>query len=708
VLDSKVMALACVTVLLVCSIVNNVGEFNRASGYFLENGDEQNLVRAHMRSRPTDPWPRGEGHVLLGLPGTSEQQKGYHEPGGSFSPGVRSFGVSLWIRDENGQVKVTSDDIPLPKIKQAFLSFDTQEAPGIVTDTPFYQTQWSVMGEGYWKLHITPKGLNDYTIDMLIRSSGPAGGPIDSLIWDGQKLLINDRWKMIIEPLPQDVHLGDELNKDGWDEESQSDSHWESDNGRGWGFGKLQLVDNEAVTVHIHDTTIQHAPEISTPFESKLTVKINDEHFPKSLNAQIHHLVMSAVDTQTRPGDPLHYPFASLREGAYVVVALARAGQLRLAKVLSHDFTIHDFFGGFGSEADAPGLSLWALEEVASRLKNEKFDQRIWPHVKRKAELILEMVETGKDLYKPFHGKVFPHLIKKQYKKFALVAGPAHQGLIMGKVYHQDPVSVRKVDHSKPILYVNAVSYLGLQSAIKVAKRLNHIVEINQWRSEALKLKKAWQSGFKPPGSIHDMTYSSSLWPSWVADSIGEQIRHNLEKRWNQARNQSGEFRQTPSRTYLDIAEAHQWIFLQRPDRVVKTLDWFWRHQASPGLYTWWERNTKDYPSSKWKTVRGWVNPPYVTPHYWSAAEMLLLQLDVLLYVKESGLEQLWVIGGGVPNEWLLHPIHIEGLTIPEGRLAWHWDGKKVDVIIRGKEVTHSVRLGPSFPKNTPLNIAYL
>lgn len=87
---------------------------------------------------------------------------------------------------------------------------------------------------------------------------------------------------------------------------------------------------------------------------------------------------------------------------------------------------------------------------------------------------------------------------------------------------------------------------------------------------------------------------------------------------------------------------------------------------------------------------------------------MLLLQLDVLLYVKESGLEQLWVIGGGVPNEWLLHPIHIEGLTIPEGRLAWHWDGKKVDVIIRGKEVTHSVRLGPSFPKNTPLNIAYL
>ena len=47
-----------------------------------------------MAARPSDPWPRGRGHVLLAFPGTREEDKGYHEPGGSFSPGVRSFGLA--------------------------------------------------------------------------------------------------------------------------------------------------------------------------------------------------------------------------------------------------------------------------------------------------------------------------------------------------------------------------------------------------------------------------------------------------------------------------------------------------------------------------------------------------------------------------------------------------------------------------------------
>src|SRR6266542_4162361 len=34
-----------------------------------------------MLQRPTDPWPRGQGHVLLAVPGCSEAAKGYHEPG---------------------------------------------------------------------------------------------------------------------------------------------------------------------------------------------------------------------------------------------------------------------------------------------------------------------------------------------------------------------------------------------------------------------------------------------------------------------------------------------------------------------------------------------------------------------------------------------------------------------------------------------------
>ena len=61
-------------------------------------------VLAEMETRPGDPWPRGIGHVLLAVPGSIEKQKAYHEPGGSFSPEVGSFGVSIWITDPKGAI----------------------------------------------------------------------------------------------------------------------------------------------------------------------------------------------------------------------------------------------------------------------------------------------------------------------------------------------------------------------------------------------------------------------------------------------------------------------------------------------------------------------------------------------------------------------------------------------------------------------------
>src|SRR6185295_13033090 len=69
-----------------------------------------------MLQRPNDPWPRGKGHVLLAVPGCSEANKGYHEPGGSFSPGFGSFGVSIWVTDIDGKIVATSDSLPLDEI----------------------------------------------------------------------------------------------------------------------------------------------------------------------------------------------------------------------------------------------------------------------------------------------------------------------------------------------------------------------------------------------------------------------------------------------------------------------------------------------------------------------------------------------------------------------------------------------------------------
>ena len=97
----------------------------------------------------------------------------------------------------------------------------------------------------------------------------------------------------------------------------------------------------------------------------------------------------------------------------------------------------------------------------------------------------------------------------------------------------------------------------------------------------------------------------------------------------------------------------HQWVFLEQPDRVWQNLEWFWREQTSPGLYTWWEGAGEENTFHLWEGVRGWSKPPHVTPHYWTAGEILALQVEMLAYVDESGTEPVLVIGGACPGHGL-------------------------------------------------------
>ena len=103
---------------------------------------------------------------------------------------------------------------------------------------------------------------------------------------------------------------------------------------------------------------------------------------------------MGLVNNETRPGDPLSYPLPWLRDGSYAIVALARAGQLQTARTLVEYMAEHDFYGGFGSEADAPGLALWSIEEVAARMRDDRFDAWLWPHVRRKVAWIERMLSA--------------------------------------------------------------------------------------------------------------------------------------------------------------------------------------------------------------------------------------------------------------------------------------------------------------------------
>ena len=693
--SARPVALVLAGTLVLSAGVNNTLQLSKAIDFLQSHVPPRYQVLDQMQMRPDEPWPRGKGHVILAAPGSREVDKAYHEPGGSFSPAVGSFGVSLWLTDIKGNLKKTSDNIPLNEIDQQLSWTDGQNIPGILTKTSSYQALWSSMGPKRWTLNLKAQANANTKPMLVIRSVGPAGGQIQALDWDGKRLLINNRWSMIVNPAPGIVHLGEEGTQ-GWMTERSNLTQWKDK--EGWGYARFELGDRSDWNVVIQDTskTPVSKPTINTSTQVAFKLDLPDKQFTASLNAQVAHLMMSLVDQQTRPGDPMNYPLSWQRDGAYIVVALGRAGHLEVAKDLSTYFAKNDFFGGFGPEADAPGLSIWALNQVAMQLNQPEYDEWVWPHICRKAEFILKMLATDRVIHQPVTAPVVPKV--KDDPELTLVADPARDGLIIGRM-----------DGHRPLLFVNAVSYRGLLDAASLADRINQPAAAKRWRAEAVQLQKAWRKAFKPPESNNPRTYISSLWPTWVATSDRDALFQRLQARWTELRDAQGEFRKPPLWTYFDVAEAHQWLFLDRPDRVWKTLRWFWKHQASPGLYTWWEGEGEENTSHRWEYIRGWVNPPYVTPHYWTAAEILLLQLDMLAYIDQAASDPTLVIGAGIPAIWLEQPMKVQGLPILNGQVDWIWDNKQLRIKFRNMRSNKvDVRLGAAFPSNTPLYIEYL
>jgi hypothetical protein len=513
----------------------------------------------------------------------------------------------------------------------------------------------------------------------------------------------------------------------------------------------------------------QAAPVVPAPAEppDRLVLDGIDPQFAQALRAQVMTLQQSLVGTETRPGDPLNYPLQWLRDGAYVVVALARAGELAQAAALTAPLLAADFFGGFGAEADAPGLALWALAETAALAGGPAADPApavsasfgpvsrpgalavqgtaegpaqgtvegrtveggtvegrtaagqsgdgmapgaaegpaegaavlpapaavLWPAVQRKAALIGQMLQARTELRHDFTGPVVPAYAGRP--DLTLVAEPAQDGLIIGRM-----------DWGRPVFFVNAASYAGLRGAASLARRLGHAAEAQAWSDEAAALGARWRAAFAAPGfagqRANERTAIVGLWPSGIADpaAYGAWLAELWPQRWDDA---AGGFRTRPLWTYFDVAEAHQWLELDRPDRAWDVLGWFWRHQPAPGLYTLWEGAGEENGFGLWQQTRGWVRPPDVTPHYWAAAEVLLLQLAMLAEVRETPGGRVLMIGAGVPAAWLARPIRVAGIGTAAGFVDWAWDGRRVAVHVA--DAALPVRLGAGFPPGTPVGV---
>ena len=680
-------AAACLAVVLAMGLaLHNLHQLGVAFERVREQVTPRLLTRAAMRARPADFWPRGSGHVLLGWPGAPEERKAYHEPGGSLSPGVGTFGVAVWVADGRGEVIASSDTIPMNVIHQRFVTASGGAPPAVVTETPFYQTAWSGPKPGRWVLTLTPHP--PAAPILVVRGVGPAGGPVASLRWADGRLTIDERWSLTVEPPPRAVHLGDERDP-GWKTSHTAQTSVVSQDG--WAFARLELDRSRRAVVTLDLAAAGQSP--AARVDAPLRLDVPDDDFVRSLQAQVAHIEMGLVGGETRPGD-LSYPAPWPRDAAYSLVALARVGRLDDARPLATVLAERDFFGGFGPEADAPGLALWALEEVAGVLDSREYDAWLWPHARRKAELILSMLTTPRTLHRPAMEPIMPGF--RSHPDLTLVAEPPSDGLVMGRV-----------DWERPALYVSAISYRGLLDAARLADRLGERADAVRWQAAAEGLRGAWVRGLASANESHDQhAFASGLWPTKVAIAATDAYRRKLDQRFLVRRDHDGGYRSTVRSVHVEVAEAHQWLFLARGDRVWSTLRWLWSHQASPGLYTWWRHAEKDTadPFHRWNHVRGWVRPTHLTPDAWSAAEVLLLQLDMLGYAEDAT-EPTIVIGGGVPRSWLDRPLSARGIHTRLGAIDWTWDTRTLNVVVRGRPAR--VRPGDAFGADAGVRVRF-
>lgn len=669
--------------LALCAGINNWQQFREAVESVTQFTPQRNLMTSMMRSDPYRLWPRSVGHVPLAIPGSAEKSAAYHEPGGDFSPHTPSFGVSLWLCDDTGHPVVNSKTVPLSDIQQRFAPSAHPHVPAIATRTPYYDATWSRLDASRWELRF--KNYTNYVPAIVIRSVGPAGGPVTSLDWDGKQVAVNHRWAVSAAPSPGIVALGDE-NAADWMTELLPGTSWSSESG--WGYARLTFPMTSAKIggeIRVVLTDLQPPFEMKgyyTKAPARVRLTLPDPRFQDSMDSQVTHLMMSLVDNETRPGDPVLFYRAWHRQGSYITAALARAGDPRVSRVLSTFIAANDFGGGSGPEADAPGLAIWALTESATYIADNVHDEWLWPHILRKAERIERMLATRTPILEPF--SVFPQNFKHgRQTRTGLLAQPAQDGLIVGRVGNE-----------WPLLYVNAISYRGLLAAADFADRLGKHQHAARWRTQAYALGESWERKF-PHGSPETTGSPGPTQSSVSAESYRHQLGHSLPTYRPPAANLG---------TAGELARSHQALRSGQPKAVWATLRQLWTHQASPGLYTWdAPRPTTEEVADGWQYARGWHNESVISPDYETAALLLQLQQDMLAYVDEEAAEPTVVIGAGIIPAWLSQPMAVSGLALPGGSIDWQWDGHRMRVTLRGP--SRLIQLGAAFPAGTELTV---
>ncbi|HEU5077640.1 MAG TPA: hypothetical protein VFT72_00410 [Opitutaceae bacterium] len=651
------------------------------------------LEMAEMRRKHPDwIWNRSDVHVLLGVPGSEEGLKTIVEPGNSFSPGHRSYGVSTWLQVDgklHAPEEMDADRLPwsfhegsIPVLHSTWEAGEIRVHSSLFADgdaeTSDIKNHFSV------DLENMGRAAKTFSFFLVIRSFGAAGGPIEKLRLENEHVHVNGGGPVML-PLERPARFGALSYAESGKDISSLLRHGEFpsatsvEDSSSWASGALEyrvtLNPGEKKTLgficHVHaDNWLNFAGSRTLKQEAQrprreqtfidgwkqrqsIELALPDRRFVDAFQTQLTHLAMFTVGDEPRIS-PISYPLWWLRDGSYVLNALNKGGYHAFVERAVRNAAHKDAFGGFGAEGDGPANGIWILTEHYLLTRSEAFLRDVYHHIQRKAELIRAMRQTTAPM--KLHNEYRTPEMQLRAENNVMCLAAQH-GLIRGRM-----------DHHLPTFWVNGFSYLALRRAAMAARALG--LQDTWYDAEAEDLRKALRAHAESEFGKNDRDPNSAFWPTGWADPKDPLIAAGMEKFWNTVRCPSGQYTPEPLWTYFEAGQAHNFLLMGRRDRAWVSIEMFLTQHIAKGLYTYSEGHEDENSCLQWQRARGWDKIRFVTPHGWTAAELFLLLRDCL--VREA--DETLVIGSGVPESWMTQPFAVKNLPTYFGRVSFEYE----------------------------------
>ena len=538
-------------------------------------------------------------HVFLGSPDSDGCDKTTVEPGNTFSPGLWTCGVSVWIETADGRLW-TPDTLPDEAVTWGFT--DERDGP------PVLETRWTagediiVTGrlchlggagaEGVDFCTVTLAAANDRAdfagfCYLIVRDTGPAGAKIESLAWDaaartlsvggGPQIVVEQtpqsveivpadaeydsplallRYPLSVPPPPilgeQDARRGEprvrlpfgsslappEFGAGGPNELTLSFQAEHGFSGRAFA-GQIPLrKPYKALTVE------QGIRQSCLDWQNQMPSRVfaPDPRIAQVWNRSAYHLLAAMENGLPRIG-VANYPVFWMRDCVLALRALDLLGRFDLGRTGGDYLAPLLFSGGFGAEADAPGEGIWALVSHAQITQDFDWLSGHFPLIQCRVEWLERMVEADAPIRHVGENRLPAYTDTPGINLLCLAA---ENGLIRGRM-----------DWHSPDFYINCWAVAGFRLAALAAEEIGEDALCLSWTQRADRLEEALARHLLPGyGNERDPIITPH--PTRALAGHIEPLRAQFEA-WYRANRLLPDGTRNPERlwTYFEVGQIH-------------------------------------------------------------------------------------------------------------------------------------------------------